>query len=528
MNRLLPRVDFVPLSEGAICSVPDVIGVTLDGLEDWCLTAFAGRCKQPVVHGDWMSLRREPALRDEAYRLTISEDRVCITAGGERGAIWGLVTMAQLLRENTELPTGTLEDCPRYSHRGLLLDCSRHFFDAEEVKRVIELMSIAKMNVLHWHLSDDQGWRIESKRFPRLHETSRLYYMQNEIKKVVDYARLRGVEIIPEIDMPGHTLGILAAYPDLSCSGEAAHLVKSGGIYRKILCVGKEETYAFLDALLEELCNLFPSNRFHIGGDEAPKAAWKECPHCRSLMRKKGFSDWEDLQGEFSCRVNELLKKHGKSPILWNDSLRANRFPEEAIAQYWSVAYNGETADYVRRGGAWLESDMFELYFDYPYAMTPLKKVYECKPDFGSEGTPAKEPIGIEACVWAEHIHTKEQLEALLFPRLYAVAELSWSGSGDYDSFEQRLSLFCEKLGHLADSFTPRACWNPEGAVRQREAFAYLRSLHEVGLRESEEKVDPRPEGADFGRKFMSRFFRPEDIPILTGNAGGKEHEALS
>ncbi|MDO5422397.1 MAG: family 20 glycosylhydrolase [Eubacteriales bacterium] len=473
-----------------------------------------------AADGGFLRIRKQEAMEKEAYFLSVRRERIEIEAADETGVIWALTTLLKKINPDGSVQAGMIQDAPKFRHRGLHLDVARHFFSAGEVERILEQISLAKMNVLHWHLADDQGWRIESKKYPKLHTCSGQYYTQEEIREVVAFARTRGVEVIPEIDLPGHTRGILAAYPEYSCSGRTVKLAKAGGIYRVIFCAGAEKTYAFLEELLEEVCPLFPSERFHIGGDEAPKAEWQECPVCAARMAEQKLTRYEDLQGYFSVRVAEILKKYGKRPILWNDSLESALLPENMQMQYWSVTYNEPSAAWMKRGGQWIYSDMFEMYLDYPHAMISVKKLYENRIDLGScpydEGM---EPYGYEACIWTEQIRTKEELEQHLFPRVLVLAELAWYGAGDYEEFEERLKEEMEEVKKAGISVTAFEEWNPEGERRQREAFGYLAAMH-AGLAEAEkgEVVDPSDVGEDFQKKFIGRFFEPEDLPVLMGN----------
>lgn len=469
----------------------------------------------------YLVIGRNSGLQKEEYTLSVTEEEIRVEAAEEQGVIWALTTLWKKLDEQEMVAEETIQDHPRYAHRGLHLDTARHFFSAEEVKRILEQLSLAKINVLHWHLADDQGWRIESRKYPKLQEQSGDYYTQEEIRDVVSYAAARGIEIVPEIDMPGHTRSILAAYPEYSCSGKSVHLAKHGGIYRRILCAGAEKTYAFLEELLDEICPLFPSERFHIGGDEAPKAEWKTCPACQAKMKEKHLTRYEDLQGYFSVRVSEILKKHGKKVILWDDSLESTILPEKMQMQYWSVSYNKASAEYINNGGSWIYSDMFELYLDYPHAMTSVKKIFENQIDLGSCAiSPDNPPYGYEACVWTEHIETNEALEQHIFPRIYVLAELAWHGAGDYTEFEQRLEEEMGAVQKAGISVVPKENWNPEGENRQREAFSYMMNLNIAETEEEKgEMVDPSDTGEEFKGKFMTRFFRAEDMQIL---AGGK------
>lgn len=482
--------------------------------EEYAVKAFEERLSEKGValkkaENAYLVIKRKEVLSKEAYILSIKEGNILIEASHEAGVIWALTTLWKKIKDNGSILAETICDEPKTAHRGLMLDTARHFFPVKEVKRIIDAISLAKMNVLHWHLADDQGWRIESKHYPMLHKCSEAYYTQEEIREVVAFAKERGVEIIPEIDMPGHTRGILAAYPQYSCSGKEVKLAKYGGIYKRILCAGAEKTYDFLENLLEEICVLFPSKRFHIGGDEAPKEEWKSCPVCTAKMKEENLTSYEDLQGYFSVRVSEILKKYGKQVILWNDSLQSKVLPENMQMQYWSVSYNKASSDYIAEGKEWIYSDMFEFYLDYPHAMTSVKKMYDNKIDFGScLYDTGNKPCGYEACVWTEHIRTEEELEKHIFPRIYVLAELAWHGASEYEEFEKRLQEEMQSLNKNGISVTPYEEWNPTGEKRQMEIRSYMGNLN-AGLAnaDQEEVVDPSDTGEEFKQKFMQRFF---------------------
>lgn len=516
---MIPRINGRIQMKDGVIYLPDPVTIKNDFSEN-AVRAFSERAAERGFQSEtaekgFISIVKNAALEKEAYVLSVGEEGIRVEASGEQGVIWALTTLLKKVGRDGGVQMGTIEDAPRAAHRGLHLDVARHFFDAGEVKRIIEQMSLAKMNVLHWHLSDDQGWRIESRRFPKLHETSEKYYTQEEIRDVAAYAGERGVEVIPEIDMPGHTRGILAAYPQYSCSGKKTGLAKVGGVYRRILCAGAEKTYGFLEELLDELCPLFPSDRFHIGGDEAPKAEWRSCPVCAAKMKEQDIADYEDLQGYFSVRVSEILKKHGKRPILWNDSLKSRIRPEGMQMQYWSVDYNKPSAGYIAQGGQWIYSDMFELYLDYPHAMTSVKKMFENQIDLGSCAYDAENaPLGYEACVWTEQITTNEELEKRIFPRMHVLAELAWCGAGSYEEFEARLQKEMRETEKRGICVTPYEDWNPRGQKRQQEASAFLAVMHAKPPEEEKNEVVVSPEaGEDFQRKFMSRFFQKESAP---------------
>ncbi len=495
--------------------MPDSLGIQLDGFESWCTAAFALRAGLKIGGDIWLKAEKDDRLPEEGYRLTVAKKHISIQASTDIGVIWGLTTVIGLMKDR-EVPCCAIEDAPKYIHRGVSLDCARHFFPAEEVKKIIEEISLAKLNVFHWHLSDDQAWRIESKKFPKLHATSPDFYSQDEIRDIVEFARIRGVEIIPEIEMPGHTTGILAAYPQLSCSQQEVQLATYGMIYPIILCAGKEETYTFLEDLLNEIIPLFPCKRIHIGGDEAPKSEWKKCPHCKKRMKGQGLTDYNELQGYFTARVTAILKRYGKTAICWNETLLASNISDDIQIQYWTLQYRNSMQKFVESGGKWIYSDMFEVYFDYPYSMSNLKKVYETEPHFGKKAF-AKDSnlLGIEACLWTEHIEDAVRLENMLFPRIYALAEINWCGKQNYIDFRTRLKAFISTEFHKDICYTPENWWEPSGKKRRKEAVEYFVKVNSVPPEIKAQTMEAAMPNKEFAGSFIKKFFRPLDIPAL-------------
>ena len=408
-----------------------------------------------------------------------------------------------------------------YNYGGLHLDCARHFFSTTTVKKVIEGISYGNLNVLHWHLSDDHGWRIESKKFPKLHESSGDYYTQAEIREIIDYAKERGIDIIPEIDMPGHMLALLAAFPEYSCKGKSVTPAKARGVYKTILCAGKEEVYSFIEELLDEIIPLFDSQYFHIGGDEAPKDEWKECPHCKEKMKELGLTSYEDLQGYFTARICKMLKKHGKTPICWNDALLAKNLPEDVVIQYWTIDYAKEMKDFVEKGGKWIYSDMFEVYFDYPHSMIPLRKVYEFQPHFFRHPIPKMKNdaaeikggenafFGFEACTWTEHIDNEKDLCEHIFPRVYALAErVNGNSYADYESFKERIREKVKLLDKAGIPYTKEEWWDPKGLPRLKDAVSfYLNMGKGVDEKEAKKQAASAAPKLPFVLHFIKEFF---------------------
>ncbi len=398
-----------------------------------------------------VSLRNDDATGAEGYRLLIAPDHIEIDAADRCGAIWALTTLFELLRENggESLPCGEMTDAPDLHWRGFLLDSCRHFFPVDTVKSMIEQCSLRKLNRLHWHLSDDQGFRIESHRFPNLNShgswwinpdgsTYGGFYTQDEIKDIVAFAQVRGVEIVPEIDMPGHVTAMVSSYPEISCSEEPVEIPSQGGIHPRILCAGKDSSVQFAKDLIDEVLPLFPFPYFHIGGDEAPKDEWKKCPHCQARMRALGLDDEEQLQAWFTERLTEHLESRGKTAIAWNEVLKSGQVGEKTVVQYW--AEEGEEDNYCGAafdtGRKCVYSNSEYLYLDSIPALLPLRKVYRVHPVVKAGTTvPADSLLGMECPLWAEMIATKERLEQMAFPRIFAMAQQAWGNAPDYEDF---------------------------------------------------------------------------------------------
>lgn len=509
----------VHMQEGGV-KLPETVTVSLGDFAPWCLEAFAARLDGHVetAENGFITLKKADIAK-EGYKLTVTKDGITVEAADESGAVWALTTVTELTAEGEALPIVTIEDAPHYGHRGLSLDCSRHFFTADEVKKVIDQMTRVKLNVLHWHLVDDQGWRIECKTLPLLHETTGTYYTQEEIRSVIEYARVRGMEIIPEIDMPGHTRSMIAAYPHLSCFGEKTELCQFGGIFEKILCPGKDETFEFIEKLLTEVCALFPDDRFHIGGDEAPKTEWKKCPHCKARMEALGLTDYEDLQGYFTKRVVAILKKHGKRAVCWNDVLESKDVDTENIIQYWTAQHEAPVPAFIERGGKVIFSNMSALYFDYPHGINSLNKVYHYQPVvMGKSYADSPNMLGYEAALWSEQVETPEHLEELLFPRLYAVSEIAWNEAGDYADFEHRAEKKIEIAAKQGVNCMTKDGWNPEGEARVQSAATFIAHMMNPGGIGTPHTDAEREMVRPVIEKFAQIWFQAQDVPEMMKN----------
>lgn len=400
-----------------------------------------------------ISLPEEHDTSDRSYQLSIMKNRILIKAGNEQSVFYALQTLLQSLKKQGDVwvaPAMTISDFPRFPHRGLLLDCSRHFFSVEVVKKYIDLLSHYKMNVLHWHLTEDQGWRIAIDQYPKLTEVGAWrtepdgseyggFYTKDEIREVVAYAKERYVTIIPEIELPGHSQAALAAYPELSCTGEHVEVANDWGVFKEIYCAGNEETFVFLENVLSEVMELFPSEYIHIGGDEAPKYRWEQCDKCQRRISEEGLHDEHELQSYFIGRIEKFLNKNGRKLIGW-DEIMEGGLSGNAVVQSWRGMDYGRDA--ARAKHQVIFSPTSHAYLDYNLKSIDLKKVYSFDPiptDLDKEFHPYV--LGAEVNMWTEHVPDEFTLDQKVFPRLLALAEVAWTYNKerDFEEFYDRV-----------------------------------------------------------------------------------------
>lgn len=413
----------------------------------------------------------------EAYTLNVTKKGVEVKASGLNGFNYAIQTIKQMLPvevfgkvaaadKKWTLPCVKINDAPRFGYRGLHMDVSRHFFDMDEVKRYLDIMEVHKLNTLHWHITDDQGWRLEIKKYPRLTEVGAVrkqtlvghlfdsevydgtpygegcYFTQDQVREILDYAAGKGITVIPEIDLPGHMLAALAAYPELGCTGGPYDVWGKWGVADDVLCVGKEKTMQFLEDVLTEVCELFPAEYVHIGGDECPKVRWEKCPHCQAKIAELGLKDDDRfqaehyLQGYVTSRMEEFLASKGKKLIGWDEILEGELAPNATVMSWRGVA-GGLQA--VRMGHDAIMTPNTFFYLDYyqsldkenePLAIggyLPVEKCYSYEPTV--EGMTEEEKahiLGVQANLWTEYIATPDHLHYMLLPRLAALAEVQW------------------------------------------------------------------------------------------------------
>lgn len=434
---------------------------------EWMETLFEGQPLRIVRKGEGIRLQVNGTLPHEGYRMQITEQGITIEGGDAAGVFYALQTLRQLVVAHPQgIPCCTISDAPNFAYRGAHMDVVRHFFNVEEVKRYIDILAAHKLNRLHWHLTDDQGWRIEIKRYPELtargakrNETlighclrsttydgipyGPYFFTQEEIREIVAYAADRYITIIPEIEMPSHSQAALHALPWLGCEEQQVEVWTHWGVSPEVLCGGKESTYAFLENVLTEVIALFPSEYIHIGGDECPKDRWKLCKHCQARIRELGLKDEgttrtaeEQLQSYLTQRIECFLGTHGRRIIGWDDILAGGVSPAATVMS-WQGTKGGIYA--AQHGNQVIMTPMEYCYFDFYQTQSregeglaiggwvPFEKVYQWDPYAGLSNEERRYILGLQCNLWSEYIPDFSHLQRMLLPRLAALSEVQWA-----------------------------------------------------------------------------------------------------
>ncbi len=441
-------------------------------------------------------LRLAPGITtsDEGYQLKVSRGTISILANKPAGIFYGIQSLLQLFPvsfytdsvkgNSIEIPHCYIKDAPRFSYRGMHLDVSRHFFPPADIKKYIDMLAMYKFNTFHWHLTDDQGWRIEIKKYPKLTEIGAWrdstligrfgtkpvrydkkryggFYTQDEIRDIVHYAAQRHITIIPEIEMPGHSSAALAAYPELACTPGPFHVATTWGVFKDIYCP-KEKTFRFLEDVLTEVMNLFPSKYIHIGGDEVPKVRWKSSRFCQKLMKKQGLKNEEELQSWFIRRIEKFLNAHGRKLIGWDEILQGGLSPNATVMSWRGIKGGIEAAraghDAIMTPGGYCYFDHYQADRAFqPLAIggfTTLKKVYSYEPvPEELNAKEAKHILGAQGNVWTEYIPDFKKVQYMTLPRMAALAEVVWTPAAkkNWSDFQRRVQkqfLIYKALGY--------------------------------------------------------------------------------
>ena len=491
---------------------------------------------------------RVDGLADEAYRLTVNRGEIVVESSTSSGAFYALQTLLQLLpteiyaaelRRGVEwrIPCVKIEDAPRFSYRGMHLDVCSHFFSVDYIKRYIDLMAMHKINRFHWHLTEDQGWRIEIKKYPLLTEKGSVrketiigsyasniydgtpyggYYTQDEIREVVQYAADRFITVIPEIEMPGHALAAIACYPELSCGLEESYEVGTKwGVYKQVYCP-KEATFEFLENVLTEVFELFPSKLIHIGGDECPKNSWKACPHCQSMIKRLGLKDEFELQSYFIQRIEKFVNANNREIIGWDEILQGGLAPNAKVMSWLGEEGGIKSAQQHHEV---IMSPHNRYYLDY-YQADPnsenicmghkvtLQDMYEYNP-VPEVLTPEQRQyiIGVEGCVWTEYMATPQRVEYMAYPRMCAISESAWSSEyKDWNDFTMRLEHHFARLDELKVSYC-RSFYDVQIDLFKDSAFTRVVKMKidcpDVEIHYTLDGSDPDRESAIYTQPFV-------------------------
>lgn len=473
----------------------------LTGAGNYLADLLSATALKPIVHlpqsaagRDGILLEVDPSLGNpEKYILSIGRRQIKILGGSPQGVFYGIQSLRQMFpaeTDNPELAAGIssielqrlrITDYPSFAYRGMHLDVGRHFFTVPFIKRYIDLMVLHKMNNFHWHLTEDQGWRIEIKQYPLLTEVGSVraetiildgtpappfnydgipyggYYTQDDIREVVAYAAERFVNVIPEIDMPGHSSAALASYPELGCTGGPYRVEPIWGIFHDVFCAGNEQTFEFLEGVLTEVAGLFPSQYIHIGGDESPKTRWAECPKCQARIKEEGLADEHELQSYFIKRVENFMLTLDRNIIGWDEILEGGLAPNATVMSYRSME-GGLLA--AQMGHDAIMTPTSHTYFDFYQAdpatqppafggRTTLEIVYSFNPipeELSAEQ--ARHILGAQGNVWTEHMKTEEHVEYMAYPRAIALAEVLWTPKEkqSFEDFRVRLLNHFDRL----------------------------------------------------------------------------------
>ena len=455
--------------------------------------------------------REKTDLGPEAYAMRIMGTGIELSAAGPAGFHHGVSTLIQLALNGPAegLPTGVIGDQPRFRWRGMLLDCGRHFMPVGTIKALLDKLALHKFNVLHWHLTEDQGWRLEIPGYPLLTEIGAWrtepdgtkhggFYTADDVREIVAYAAERYITVVPEIEMPGHSQAALAAYPHLSCTGGPFEVQTQWGIHADVLCAGREETFVFLEDVLTYVMDLFPGPYLHIGGDEVPKDRWSECEQCQKRLQVEGLADEEELQSWFIARIGKFIASQGRRLIGWDEILTGGLpgDPDAFVIQAWRSMDAAATA--ARAGHDVIVSPTSHAYFDYDPGVLDLQQVFDFRPvPAGLDQAEAGHILGGQMNLWTEYIPAA-RLETMLFPRLTAMADALWTGAEerDFAAFLERLDAHGPVLEYL--HVRPGS---PARPVILSGRFDPADNQHRV-----EVSLDPRVTQALAGRDLATRY----------------------
>lgn len=513
--NIIPQPQSVTVEDGGFTLSPKTVINVVKGAEDLnpaCvffsqLTEKSFGSRLNVETGDSknnaVNIIVDPSMKPEAYDLNVSKKKVDIRGGSSKAIFYAMQSLRQMMpigiekgkkMDQIRIQNVRIQDEPRLGYRGTMLDVCRHFFTVDEVKTFIDMLALHKLSVFHWHLTDDQGWRIEIKKYPNLTKVGSqrkqtvigkntgkydgtpygpYFFTQEQIKEVIQYAADRYIMIIPEIELPGHALAALASYPELGCSGGPYDVCQMWGVFPEVFCPGNEKTFEFWEGVLEEVAELFPSDIIHIGGDECPRDEWKKCKKCQARMKKENLKQESDLQNYVVHRIEGFLKSKGKRIIGWDEILEGD-VSKTAIVMSWRGKKGG--IEGAKRGNEVIMVPNDYAYFDYyqskdianePFGIggfVDVAKVYSLDPTEGLTAEEADKILGVQANLWAEYITTFSHAQYMLLPRMAAMAEVAWTPQAqrDYPNFLNRAKLLMQRYEALGYNFAKHILQEPK------------------------------------------------------------------
>jgi len=513
--NIIPQPQQVTVADGGFSLSPKTVINVVKGADDLTpactfMSTFVERSfgrPLSIVNGemkrDAINITVDTSMKTDAYDLTVGKKAIDIKSGSSKAVFYAMQSLRQMMplevekgekMERIRIQNVRIHDEPRLAYRGIMLDVCRHFFTVEEVKTFIDMLALHKLSVFHWHLTDDQGWRIEIKKYPKLTEIGSqrkqtvigkntgkydgipygpYFFTQEEIKDVIQYAADRYITIIPEVELPGHALAALASYPELGCTGEPYEVCQMWGVFSEVFCPGNEKTFEFWEGVLEEVAELFPGEIIHIGGDECPRDAWKKCKKCQDRMKKEKLKEEGDLQNYVVHRIEEFMKTKGKKIIGWDEILEGD-VSKTAIVMSWRGKKGG--IEGAKRGNEVVMVPNDYAYFDYyqskdidnePFGIggfVDVAKVYSLEPTEGLTPEESEKIIGVQANLWSEYITTFSHAQYMLLPRMAAMAEVGWTfpSKKDYSNFLERAKLMTQRYEALGYNFAKHILQEPK------------------------------------------------------------------
>lgn len=460
MLTLIPRPTKIEYNSGVLKLGAVSLGdsrLSSEAIDDF--TSFVKACKI-ADGGVEISFVADDALDSEEYVLTIA-DRIIIKASSMAGELYALQTLKQIIFQSGDtLPCVTICDKPVKEVRGFMIDAGRYFFSVEDVKLMIRRMALHKLNLLHLHLTEDQGWRVEIDKYPLLTELGSIrkrtnfnhkqysgFYTKADIRELIDYAHAFGISVMPELDIPGHSRASLACYSWLGCFDRALPVADHWGVKHDVLCAGKETTYEFVENVIDELCELFPDGYFHIGGDEVPKHRWSLCPHCQAKIKELGLKDEEELQCYFMNRVKDYLKSKGKQAFMWSWELKDSSCLDMDLG--FTKCGELDTGD-----RPFIDTSTDAYYIDLPYGYISLK-------DSAEHTLLAGNCLGVEATLWSEYVPDIKKADLMTYPRLAAICDAGWNGESSFDYVSGALDFYYSFLDRNNIGYSNISAANP-------------------------------------------------------------------